>query len=72
MSKYFSEMFKACSGRENITPHSLRHLFTSKVVDANPDQLKVAAKDMAHSVNTRKTVHAEASEQGQILLPSIL
>jgi integrase len=72
MSKYFAEMFKSCSGRENITPHSLRHLFASNVDYRNPDQLKVAAKYMAHSVNTLETVYAETTEKGQILLPSIL
>ena len=71
MSKYFTDMFEMCSGRQKVTPHTLRHLFATNVADSNPDQLKVAAKFMAHSVNTLETVYAEASEKGQILLPSI-
>jgi len=72
MSKSFSDMFEMCSGRPKITPHSLRHRFATEVADNNPDQLKVAANFMAHSVGSLTTFYAEKSDKGKILLPSIL
>jgi integrase len=71
MSGYFAYMFKSCTGCDNVTPHAIRHLFATRVVDSNPGQVKTAAKFMAHSVATLESVYADASERGQILLPSI-